>query len=119
MNRSNLLAQLSRSRKKRDRLERIISRSGAMINASFVKVYLGTRQKKRKRPNYYLSWKEEGKTQLRYVRKDEIAVVGVKASRWKEYKKALAQLVKVNRQVERLLREWGKERIDNGYKSMD
>jgi len=119
MNRSNLLAQLTRLRKKRGHLERIISRSGAMINASFVKVYLGTRRKKRKRPNYYLSWKEGGKTQLRYVRKDEIAVIGVKAWRWKEYKRALAQLVKVNCQVEKLLREWGKERIDDRYKSMD
>jgi len=118
MDRRYVLSELSRLRKKRERLERVISRSGAMINASLVEVYLGTKAKKRSKPNYYLSWKESGKTRLRYVKKQEKEFVTKEALRWREYKEGLVELIKINRRVENLLREWGKERTDGSYKDM-
>ena len=56
---------------------------------------------------YYLSASIAGQSRHRYVRKGEVAYWRKRAYAWKEFIKAIASWVKVNRQIERELREIG------------
>ncbi len=61
---------------------------------------------------YYLSASIAGQSRHRYVRKGEVAYWRKRAYAWKEFVKAIASWVKVNRQIERELREIGKLRCE-------
>lgn len=99
--------KIAELRIQQDKLEEKLLRRRHMIRASLVKRFLGTRDRKRKKPYWYLSQAIEGKTILSYVRFSDLDRVSKKAGAWKEFSSTLAQWVKVNRRLERLLRDLG------------
>jgi len=95
-------------RKKRDRLERIAMGRSAMVAASFLP--------RRFRPGgpmvYYLSASIQGESRHRYIRKGEVEYWHQRASSWKRFIQAMASWVKVNKEIERQLREIGRLRCE-------
>jgi hypothetical protein len=95
-------------RQKRNRLEETAMGRSPMVAASFMA--------RRLRPDaplvYYLSASIAGQSRHRYVRKGEVEYWRKRAYGWKEFIKAIASWVKVNRQIERELREIGKLRCE-------
>ena len=98
--------------KERMGLENSILRPQRMIDACLIERYLGTREKKRKTPAFYLSQKIEGKTNLEYIKKTEVAKVKKKTEAWREYSLLMQRIVSLNRRIERLLRELGKSQVE-------
>jgi hypothetical protein len=94
--------------KKRDRLERTAMGRSAMVGASFLP--------RRFRPGgpmvYYLSASIRGESRHRYIRKGEVEYWRQRASSWKRVIQAMASWVKVNKEIERELREIGRLRCE-------
>jgi hypothetical protein len=61
---------------------------------------------------YYLSASIAGESRHRYVRKGEVKYWRKRAYAWKEFIKAIASWVKINRQIEKELREIGRLRCE-------
>lgn len=61
---------------------------------------------------YYLSASIRGQSRHRYVRKGEVQYWRKRAMAWREFIKAMALWVKVNREIERELREIGRLRCE-------
>ncbi len=76
-----------------------------MVAASFYerRLYPGT---------YYLSIPTPHNSWQRYVRKDEVDYFRRRAAHWKEYVNAMAEWVRVGREIERRLRAIGKGRCE-------
>ena len=95
-------------RRKRAHLERIALGRTPMVAASFMP--------RRLRPGgpvvYYLSASIRGESRHRYVRKGEVEYWRKRALSWREFIKALASWVKVNREIEKELREIGRLRSE-------
>lgn len=93
---------------KRARYERIAMRRGPMVAASFMP--------RRLRPGapvvYYLSASIQGESRHRYVRKGEVQYWRKRALAWRGFMKAVASWVKVNREIEKELREIGRLRCE-------
>ena len=109
------LKTLSMHRKKvsllireRARFERIAMGRSPMVAASFMP--------RRLRPGspvaYYLSASMRGESRHRYVRKGEVEYWRKRALAWRKFMKALASWVKVNREIEKELREVGRLRCE-------
>lgn len=97
----------------REKLEKILMKRRTMIDACLIERYLGTKQKKRGEPAYYLSWKEEGqKTKLEYVRKTNLYQVKKKAIQWREFSSAMSKWVKISNAIERNFRSLGEAQIE-------
>ena len=81
----------------------------AMVAASFMP--------RRLRPGgpivYYLSASIQGESRHRYIRKAEVEYWRQRASSWKGFIKAMASWVKVNKEIERQLREIGRVRCES------
>lgn len=92
----------------RAKLEEKLLKSWRMVRACLVKRHLGTSHKKRRKPYWYLSWVVEGKTVLKYVKMEQLDKISRQTQTWKEFSAALSQWVKVNRQIEKLLRQLGR-----------
>jgi hypothetical protein len=94
--------------KKRDRLERTAMGRSAMVGASFLPRSF--------RPGgpmvYYLSASIRGESRHRYIRKGEVEYWRQRASSWKRVIQAMASWVKVNKEIERELREIGRLRCE-------
>ncbi len=94
--------------RKRARFERIAMGRSPMVAASFMP--------RRLRPGgpvvYYLSASVQGESRHRYVRKGEVEYWRKRALSWREVMKALASWVKVNREIEKELREIGRLRCE-------
>jgi hypothetical protein len=95
-------------RKKRARLEQIAMGWSAMVAASFMP--------RRFRPGgpmvYYLSASIQGQSRHRYIRKGEVEYWGERASSWRKFMRAMASWVKVNKEMEKELRELGRLRCE-------
>ena len=93
---------------RRNRLERIALGRSAMVPASLIP--------RRFRPGgpvvYYLSGSIRGESRHRYVRKREVAYWGPRAQAWQKFQKAMAAWVKVNKEIEKELRQIGRLRCD-------
>ena len=93
---------------KRNRLERVAMGRSPMVAASFMP--------RRMRPGgpvvYYLSASVQGESRHRYVRKGEVEYWRKRALAWRRYMKAMASWVKVNREIEKELREIGRLRCE-------
>jgi hypothetical protein len=93
---------------KRRQLERIAMGRAPMVAASFMP--------RRLRPEgpiaHYLSASLEGESRHRYVRKSEVDYWRKRALAWKDFLKAMASWVKVNREIEKELREIGRLRCE-------
>lgn len=114
---TNKIDQIQRKiRKKqaqRDKTEKILRETrGEMVAACLVERRSLAGGKKRKTPAFYLSRKVNGKTVLKYIRKAELLEMKEKTARWKTFSAALAQWVKVTREIERLYREIGSMQSD-------
>ena len=59
---------------------------------------------------YYLSASIQGESRHRYVRKGELQYWRKRATAWRSFIKAMASWVKVNREIEKELREIGRLR---------
>ena len=94
--------------RKRAQLERIAMGRSPMVAASFMP--------RRLRPGapivYYLSASIKGESRHRYVRKGEVEYWRKRALAWRRFMKALASWVKVNREIEKELREVGRLRSE-------
>jgi hypothetical protein len=94
--------------RKRARFERIAMGRSPMVRASFLSRKL--------RPGapivYYLSASIQGESRHRYVRKGEVQYWRKRATAWREFMKAMASWVKVNREIEKELREIGRLRCE-------
>jgi hypothetical protein len=95
-------------RRKRNHLERILMGRSPMVAGSFIP--------RRFRPGaavvYYLSASIRGESRHRYVRKEEVGYWRQRAGAWKKFIQAMAAWVKVNKEVERELREIGRLRCE-------
>ena len=80
----------------------------SMVAASFIP--------RRLRPGgpvvYYLSASIQGESRHRYVRKGEVQYWRKRAEAWRRFIKAMASWVKVNREIEKELREIGRLRCE-------
>jgi hypothetical protein len=94
--------------RKRGELERIAMGRSAMVAASFMS--------RRLRPGapvvYYLSASIQGESRHRYVRKGEVEYWRKRALAWRRFMKAMASWVKVNKEIEKELREIGRLRCE-------
>jgi hypothetical protein len=94
--------------RKRARFERIALGRSPMVAASFMPRKL--------RPGgpvvYYLSASIRGESRHRYVRKGEVPYWRRRALAWRGFMKAMASWVKVNREIEKELREIGRLRCE-------
>ena len=94
--------------RRRRELERIAMGRAPMVAASFMP--------RRPKPGgplaHYLSASIQGESRHRYVRKAEVAYWRKRALAWKEFLKAMASWVKVNREIEKELREIGRLRCE-------
>ena len=86
------------------------------ISMSFVPMVAASLYERRLRPNaapaYYLSIPTPHNSWQRYVRKDELDYFRRRAAHWQEYVNAMAEWVRVNREIERRLRAIGKGRCE-------
>jgi hypothetical protein len=93
---------------RRVRLEGIAMGRSPMVAASFMP--------RRLRPGgplvYYLSASVQGESRHRYVRKGEVEYWRKRALAWRRFMKAMASWVKVNREIEKELREIGRLRCE-------
>ena len=62
---------------------------------------------------YYLSASIRGESRHRYVRKGEVQYWRRRAGAWRGFMKAMASWVKVNREIEKELREIGRLRCES------
>jgi hypothetical protein len=94
--------------RKRARFERMAMGRSPMVAASFM-----PRRLRAGAPVvYYLSASIQGESRHRYVRKAEVGYWRKRAVAWRGFIKALASWVKVNREIEKELREIGRLRCE-------
>jgi hypothetical protein len=95
-------------RRQRDRFERIAMERYPMVAASFI-----SRRIRLSAPIvYYLSASINGESRHRYVRKGDVEYWRKRAYAWRRFIKAIASWVKVNREIEKELREIGRLRCE-------
>lgn len=100
--------KISILKKERDRFEEIAIGRSPMVAASFI-----PRRLRKDAPLvYYLSASIDGKTRHRYVRKGKIEYWRKRASEWQKFIKAMSSWVKVNKEIEKELREIGRLRCE-------
>lgn len=88
-------------------LERTVMGFVPMLQASL----LERRFRKNAPPVYYLSIPNAGGTSRhRYVRKADVEMIRRQTGAWREFSQAMAEWVRVNKEVERLLRRIGEGR---------
>ncbi len=79
-----------------------------MVAASFIKrIFRQTGQ-----TAYFLSIPTPQNSWHRYVRKDEVDYFRRRAGAWSEFVNAMAEWVRLNKEIERLLRRLGKGRCE-------
>lgn len=86
------------------------------IAMSFVPMVAGSLVERRFRPGgppaHYLSIPTPQNSWQRYIRKDELDYFRRRAEHWSEYVNAMAEWVRTNKEIERLLRRLGKGRCE-------
>ena len=86
------------------------------ITMSFVPMVAASLYERRFRPDgapaYYLSIPTPQNSWQRHVRKDELDYFRRRAGHWREYVHAMAEWVRVSREIERCLRALGKGRCE-------
>jgi hypothetical protein len=113
-----LRLQLARARQRvhelkarRNTLEHLALQHHAMLAASLLE--------RRFRPGapaaYYLSIPSPQTSRHRYVRKADVELVRRQTGAWREFSSAMAEWVRLNGEIERLLRQVGKGRCRKIY----
>lgn len=103
---ARLRQQIRELKARRTALEYVAMQPHMMLAASL----LERRFRPGAPPAYYLSIPTPGASRHRYVRKDEVEAIRRQTDAWREFSRAMAEWVQVDRQIERLLRELGKGR---------
>ena len=94
--------------RKRARLERIAMGRSPMVAASFM-----PRKLRAGGPVvHYLSASIQGESRHRYVRREEVPYWRKRATAWRGFMRAMASWVKVNREIEKELRQIGRLRSE-------
>ena len=100
--------KVSLLRRKRSQLERIAMERSSLVPASFM-----PRRLKAGGPvAYYLSASIRGESRHRYVRRGEVEYWRKRALAWRKFMQAMASWVKVNKEIEKELREIGRIRCE-------
>jgi len=105
---AKLRQEVHRLKGRRSTLERIAMSFVPMVAASFIERQF----RPGGAPAYYLSIPTPRKAWHRYVRKDEVDYFRRRAEHWREYVNAMAEWVRVEREIERRLRALGKGRCE-------
>lgn len=105
---AKLRQEIHRLKGRRATLERVTMSFVPMIAASFYE----RRFRPGGAPAYYLSIPTAHKAWHRYVRKDELNYFRRRAEHWREFVNAMAEWVRVSREIERRLRAIGKGRCE-------
>ena len=104
---SSLRKRLHQLVSERAACERIAMDSSAMVAAAFLERTFRPDQPK---PYYYLSASIRGESRHRYVPAAQATTWRGRAKRWQQFRQAMARWVKVNREMEALLRAMGEQR---------
>jgi hypothetical protein len=104
---SSIREQLNKLLRDRAACEQIAMEPGPMVAASFLERTVRPNQPQ---PYCYLSASIEGVSRHRYVPLKQAATWRRRAQRWRQFSQAMAQWVKLNGQIETLLRTLGQER---------
>jgi hypothetical protein len=83
-----------------------------MIDSQFVEMKTLAGGKIRKTPAYYLSKKIDGRTQLKYVRKEDTEIIRKRATSWKYFSANLSEYVRLSKEIESLFRKLAKLSIE-------
>ena len=102
---SRIRLEAHRLGREREALERGMLRAPRMLAASLIERHLGTREKKRASPAYYLSWSQGGRTRLRHVPKRVLGRVRRVVEAWRDYRRAQRRWSEISRRMERLWKE--------------
>ena len=94
---------------RRATLEDVTQQHHAMVAASLIE----RRFRPGAPPAYYLSIPSPQTSRHRYVRKADLDLIRRQTTAWREFSKAMAEWVRVNEEIERLLRTIGKGRCRN------
>lgn len=97
---------------RRNAIEKRLFERRRMVRASFLVRYLGTKQAKRRTPAYYLSFRKEDRTVLKYVPSRERASVKARAEAWGEYVRLVSEWVRVCREIEKGWRALGEAQAE-------
>ena len=105
---SKLRQQVRTLKTRRNVLEHLAMGHHPMVAASLIKrIFRQTGQ-----AAYFLSIPTPHNSWHRYVRKNEVDYFRSRAAAWSEYVNAMAEWVRVNRQIEKRLRALGKGRCE-------
>lgn len=104
---SSIRKRLNQLMRDRTACEQVAMESGPMAAASFLERTVRPNQPQ---PYCYLSASIDGESRHRYVSLKQAATWRRRAERWKQFSQAMAQWVKLNREIEALLRTLGQER---------
>lgn len=89
--------------KKRQKAESEILKKEPMVAASFCT---------RTNDQYYLSASIDGESRHRYIKRDDKKHWQKRCGKWREYSVAIAVWVKISKELEQLLREFGRSRLE-------
>lgn len=104
---SSIRKQLRQLMRDRAACEQIAMEPGPMVAASFLERTVRPNQPQ---PYCYLSASIDGESRHRYVPLKQAATWRARAQRWRQFSQAMARWVKLNGQIETLLRTLGQER---------
>jgi hypothetical protein len=93
---------------KRNQLERVVLERSAMVPASL----LARRFRAGGPVAYYLSASIQGERRHRYVRRPQVDYYRQRSEAWQRFQKAMASWVKVNKEMEKELRQIGRLRCE-------
>jgi len=103
---ARLRQRLREFKARRTALEYICMKPYAMVAASL----LERRFRPGAPPAYYLSIPSPQTSRHRYVRKADVEIMRRQTGAWREFSRAMSEIVRLDRQIEQLLRKIGKGR---------
>lgn len=109
---SQLRQQIARLRVRREHIELRLLKRRRMLRATLIERYLGSGDKKRKTPAYYLAYVSGGKTIHQYIKQDELSRKAPSARAWGEYYHLVADWVKLNQELAEAWRALGQAQAD-------
>jgi hypothetical protein len=104
---SSIRKRLNKLMRERAACEQVAMEPGSMVAASFLERTVRPNQPQ---PYCYLSASIEGESRHRYVPLKQAATWRRRAQQWRQFSQAMARWVKLNGQIETLLRTLGQER---------
>jgi len=101
----------------RDKVENIALKARPMIDGYWVEKYIECRRPgckcstgEKHGPYYYISRTIEGRTNLEYIKEDQMRIEDM-CKNWSSHSASVAEMVKHNRQIEKLYRQLAKAQV--------